>query len=579
MMESFREEQTLALAVLLNTLMLCLLGQQPYDLILKGGRIVDGSGNPWYRADIGVRAGRIATIGSLTKAGARRTIALNGEMVAPGFIDMMGTNSIPLLLDPASGDSKLRQGITTIMAGEGQSAAPMTPEIFPADIARGGYKWSTYADYHALLARKGLPLNVVHNVGAAQIRRAVIGEEDRPPTPAELDRMRQLVRKAMADGAVGLSTALIYPPGTYAKTEELVELAKATAAWGGFYSTHMRNESSQVLHAIRESIEIGEKAGVPVHIYHLKAAGEENWPLMARAISLINDARRRGLDVTADIYPYIRNGIGLRSFIPPHHYAKGVKPFFATLRDPQVRAAVRKEIETTRDWENWYQHVGRNWDNVLVAQLPAQEDKLLEGKSVAEIARIWLKDDWEAFFDLVLRDANVNPKSMNEEQKHLALRTEWVSFCTDAAPANIATASGAHPRAFGSFPRILAKYVREENIISVETAIRKMSSLAANRLRLLDRGRIAPGMAADLVVFDPDRVQDKASFTKPLAFPEGLPYVIVNGVVAIDQEKSTGARAGKVLKPLLAAAPAAPKPTAPKPAAPAKRLATPAEQQ
>ncbi|MBL8231264.1 MAG: D-aminoacylase [Bryobacterales bacterium] len=571
----------MTLAVLLNTLTLCLLGQQPYDLILKGGRIVDGSGNPWYRADIGVRAGRIATIGNLTKAAARRTIALNGEMVAPGFIDMMGTNSIPLLLDPASGDSKLRQGITTIMAGEGQSAAPMTPDIFPADIARAGYKWSTYADYHALLARKGLPLNVVHNVGAAQIRRAVIGEEDRLPTPAELDRMRQLVRKAMADGAVGLSTALIYPPGTYAKTEELVELAKATAAWGGFYSTHMRNESSQVLHAIRESIEIGEKAGVPVHIYHLKAAGEENWPLMSRAIALINDARRRGLDVTADIYPYIRNGIGLRSFIPPHHYAKGLKPFFATLREPQVRAALRKEIETDRDWENWYQHVGRNWDNVLVAQLPAREDKLLEGKSVAEIARIWLKDDWDAFFDLVLRDANVNPKSMNEEQKHMALRTEWVSFCTDAPPANIETATGAHPRAFGSFPRILAKYVREEKVISVEAAIRKMSSLAANRLRLLDRGRIAPGMAADLVVFDPDRVQDKASFTKPLAFPEGLPYVIVNGVVAIDQDKSTGARAGKVLKPLLAAAPATQKPAAPKPAtpAPAKRLATPAEQQ
>lgn len=541
----------MAFAVLLNAVVLCLLGQQPYDLVLRGGRVVDGSGNPWYRADLGIRDGRIATIGNLAGAQARRIIELKDEMVAPGFIDMMGTNSIPLLVDPASGDSKLRQGITTILAGEGGSAAPMTPSIFPQDVAQAGFRWSTYGEYHALMEKRGLPLNVVHNVGAAQLRRVVIGEEDRVPTAAELERMRQLVRQAMEDGAVGLSTALIYPPGTYAKTEELVELAKATAPWGGFYSTHMRNESSQLLDAIRESIEIGEKAGVPVHIYHLKAAGEENWPLMAKAIGLIAAARSRGLDVTADIYPYIRNGIGLRSFIPPHHYAKGTRPFFATLKDPQVRASLRKEIESTRDWENWYRHVGRNWDNVLVAQLPAKEDKPLEGKSVAEIARIWQKNEWDAFFDLVLRDANVNPKSMDEMQKHLALRTEWISFCTDAPPANIATATGAHPRAFGSYPRVLAKYVREEKILSVEAAVRKMSSLAANRLRLFDRGRIAEGMAADLVVFDPDRVQDKASFTNPLAFPEGMPYVVVNGVVAVDQEKPTGALGGRVLKPLL----------------------------
>jgi N-acyl-D-aspartate/D-glutamate deacylase len=541
----------LALAVLFNAFVLCLLGQQPYDLILRGGRVVDGSGNPWYRADIGIRNGRIAAIGNLSGAQARRVIELKGEMVAPGFIDMMGASSIPLLVDPASGDSKLRQGITTILAGEGGSAAPTIPAIFPRDVARAGYRWSTYGEYHAVLEKRGLPLNVVHNVGAAQIRRVVIGEEDRVPTPAEIERMRQLVRQAMEDGAVGLSTALIYPPGAYARTEELVELAKATAPWGGFYSTHMRNESAQLLDAIRESIEIGEKAGVPVHIYHLKAAGEENWPLMGKAIELIAAARSRGLDVTADIYPYIRNGIGLRSFIPPRHYAKGTRPFFATLKDPQVRASLRKEIESTRDWENWYRHVGGNWDNVLVAQLPAREDKPLEGKSVAEIARIWQKDEWDTFYDLVLRDANVNPKSMDERQKHLALRTEWISFCTDAAPANIATATGAHPRAFGSFPRVLAKYVREEKILSVEAAVRKMSSLAANRLRLFDRGRIAEGMAADLVVFDPDRVQDKASFTNPLAFPEGIPYVVVNGVVAVDQERTTGARSGQVLKPLL----------------------------
>jgi len=525
-----------------------LLSAQDFDILIRGGRVVDGSGNPWYRADVGIRNGRIAEIGSLAGRPARRVITLNGEVVAPGFIDMMGTNSIPLLTEPGSGDSKLRQGLTTIMAGEGGSAAPQSAATFPKEVAAKGYRWGTYAEYHALLEKQGLPINLVHNIGAAQVRRVVIGDKDQEPTPAQLNQMRALVEQGMKDGAVGFSTALIYPPGTYAKTAELVELAKVVAKYGGFYSTHMRNESSQVLDAIRESIEIGEKGGVPVHIYHLKAAGEDNWPLMAKAIELIESARRRGLDVTADIYPYIRNGIGLGSFIPPYHYANGAAPFLATLKDPQVRARLRDEIETKKDWENWYQHVGRNWDNVLVATLPSKEDKPLEGKSVAEIAKIWNKPAWDAFFDLVLRGANVNPKSMNEEQKHLALRTEWVSFCTDAAPTSIDTATGAHPRAFGSFPRILAKYVREEKIITLEAAIRKMSSLAANRLRLFDRGRIATGMAADLVIFDEQKIQDTATFTKPLSFPEGMPYVIVNGVVAVDEGRSTGAKAGRVLR-------------------------------
>lgn len=534
--------------LLLLALAASVAAQTGFDLVLRGGRIVDGSGNAWYRADLGIRAGRIAAIGNLAGATAKRTITLNGEMIAPGFIDMMGASSVPLLLEPRSAESKLRQGITTILAGEGNSAAPQNEATLPSDVKAAGYRWSTFGEYHRLLAAKGIGVNVVHNVGAAQVRRLVIGEENRAPTPAELERMKQLVDQAMRDGAVGLSTALIYPPGTYAKTGELVELARATAKYGGFYSTHMRNESFEVLDAIRESITIGERAGVPVHIYHLKAAGEDNWPLMQKAVDLIADARRRGLDVTADIYPYIRNGIGLGSFLHPRHYGKGAKAFLDTLKDPAVRKTLRAEVESTSDWENWYRHVGRNWDNVLVAQLPSKEDKSLEGKSVAEIARVWNKDEWNAFFDLVLKGASVNPKSMNEEQKYLALRTEWVSFCTDAPPSNIETATGAHPRAFGSFARVLSKYVREEKVISVEAAVRKMSSLAANRLRLFDRGRIATGLAADLVVFDPATVRDLASFTKPLAFPEGMPYVIVNGVLAVDNGKWTGAKPGRVLR-------------------------------
>jgi N-acyl-D-aspartate/D-glutamate deacylase len=518
-----------------------LLAAEDFDLILLGGRIVDGMGNAWYRADLGIRGGRIAAIGDLKGRAASQIITLHDLVVAPGFIDMMAGSSIPLLLDSDAGGSKLQQGITTMMAGEGASDAPQGPQ--------SKYQWRTFGEYFALLEKHGVPLNVVHNVGAAQIRRLVIGDTDRAPTAEEMERMREMVGQAMIDGAVGLSTALIYPPGTYARTDELVEMAKVAAKYGGFYSTHMRNESSKVLEAIQESLEIGRRAGIPVHIYHLKAAGEQNWPLMQKAIDLIQQARVSGMDVTADIYPYIRNGLGLGSLIHPRRYAQGAQAFLQTLGDPKVRKELRHEIETTSDWENWYRHVGSNWDNVLVAQMPEGGDKRFEGKSIAEIAKLTSKDQWNTFFDLVQSgEVSVNPKSMNEEQKHLALRSEFISFCTDSEPINIAKATNAHPRGFGTFPRVLAKYVRDEQVISLEMAIRKMTSLPANRLKLFDRGRIAPGMTADLVVFDPNTIQDTATFAKPLSFPTGISYVLVNGKIAVDRGQSTGELAGRVLR-------------------------------
>jgi N-acyl-D-amino-acid deacylase len=522
--------------------LVCGLGAaQDFDLILQGGRIVDGMGNPWYRADLGIRNGRIAAIGDLKDRAASQIVALREQTVTPGFIDMMAGSSIPLYRNAASGGSKLQQGITTMLAGEGGSDAPQGEH--------SKLQWRSFAQYFQLLEQHGVPLNVVHNVGAAQIRQIVIGDVDRAPSAEEMERMKQLVGQAMIDGAAGLSTALIYPPGTYARTDELVEMAKVAAKYGGFYSTHMRNESSKVLDAIGEALEIGRRANIPVHIYHLKAAGEENWPLMQRAIDLIRQARADGMDVTADIYPYIRNGLGLGSLIHPRHYAQGSQAFLKTLSDSQVRRELRREIETTQDWENWYRHVGSNWDNVLVAQMPEGGDKKFEGKSIAEIAKMSGKDQWNAFFDLVQSgEVSVNPKSMNEEQKYLALRAEFISFCTDSEPIDIAKATNAHPRAFGSFPRVLAKYVREEKIITLEMAIRKMTSLPANRLKLYDRGRIAPGMAADLVIFDPNTIQDTATFIKPLSFSTGISYVLVNGKIAIDHGQPTGEVAGKVLR-------------------------------
>lgn len=522
---------------------------QPFDIVIRNARVVDGMGNPWYRASIGIRGGVIAEIGDLESRPAKRVLDARGQIVSPGFVDMMGAASSPMLLSSQSAISKLSQGITTIFAGEGGSEAPQTAETLGSNFTKAGYRWSTFAEYFRLLEKKGMGVNAIHNVGAAQLRRVVIGMEDREPTAAELQRMRDLTAQAMRDGAIGFSTALIYPPGTYAKREELVEIGKVVGQFGGIYSTHMRNESNQLLDAIAEALDIGKRAGIPVHIYHLKAAGEENWPLMKKAIAMISDARANGMDVTADIYPYIRNGLGLSALVHPRHFARGRDPFVRQLADPAFRAQLRKEVEETSNWENWYRHVGRTWENILIAQVGGVSDKRMEGKSLAEAAKMSGKDEWTMFFDLLAAgDISVNPKSMNEEQKHMAMRTFFVSFDTDAGPSDPASTTGAHPRAFGSFPRILAKYVREDRVIPLEEAIRKMTSLAANRLKLHDRGRIATGMAADLVVFDPDKIQDHADFTQPLKLSTGIERVLVNGKVAYENGAMTGVLAGRVLR-------------------------------
>lgn len=527
------------------------LPSQTFDLLVRKGRIVDGTGNPWYHADVGIRNGRIVAIGTLANAEAQRTIDAGGRVVAPGFIDMMGVSSWPLIADPPSAESRLRQGITTMMVGEGGSHAPQNERTLGEGpvIAGERLSWRTFDEYFRILEARQIPLNVIHNVGAAQVRRVILGEENVAPSAAQLDAMRKLVEDAMRDGAVGVSTALIYPPGTYASTQELIELAKVAARYGGVYFTHMRNESEQLLESIDESLRIGEGAGIPVHIYHLKAAGQENWPLMRDALRRIESARARGMDVTADIYPYVRNGLGLRSFIHPRHFADGVEPFLRTLSDPRVRTAVRREMETTSDWENWYRHVGMDWNKVLIVTAGPDGDRSIAGLSVAEAACQRGEDAWETFFTLVQNGGvGVAPESMDEEQKVLALRVPFVSIDVDQEPINPATAASAHPRAFGAFPRILAKYVRTDSVLSLEAAIQKMTSLPANRLHLYDRGRIATGMAADLVIFDPAEIQDHATFTEPLRYATGVEYLVVNGQLVIDNGNLTAAKPGRALR-------------------------------
>jgi N-acyl-D-aspartate/D-glutamate deacylase len=521
-----------------------------YDLVIRNGTVLDGTGAPGKRADVAIANGAIAAVGPLADAHARRTIDAEGRIVSPGFIDMMGGSSLPLITDPPSAESKLRQGITTIMAGEGGSLAPQNDETFKAlNLGTIDAKWTTFDEYFRLLESKGIALNVVHNVGAEQVRRVVLGDEDVAPSPSQLEEMKALVDRAMSDGAVGISTSLIYPPGAYAETEELIELSRVAAGHGGVYFSHMRNESAGVLEAIDEALRIGREAGIPVHIYHLKAAGQENWPLMQPALTKISDAIAGGMDVTADIYPYIRNGIGLGSFLHPRHYAKGEAAFLSTLSDPRVRKELRKEVEETSDWENWYRHVGKDWGNVLITEVGPDTDPAVVGLSVAEAAEHMKKDVWDAFFDLVAaRGTGVCPQSMDEDQKRLAMKAPFVTFDNDSDPTNPKSVASAHPRAFGAFPRILAKYVRDENVIPLPEAIRKLTSLPAGILRLANRGKIEPGYAADILVFDSATVRDIATFTEPLSYSVGIDDVLVNGEPVIAAGKSTGALPGQVLR-------------------------------
>ena len=521
----------------------------PFDVLISGARVIDGTGNPWFRADVGIRGDLIAEVGSLGGRDAVRTIEARDRIVSPGFIDMMGQSSLVLITDPPSAESKLRQGITTYLSGEGGSPAPQSAETQSAPLIIEGdtVRWNTYAEYFAIMERFGIPINVVHDVGLTQVRRVVLGEGDIQPTAAQLEEMKVLVRQAMEDGAVGTSTSLIYPPAVYARTEELIELTRVAGEYGGVYFTHMRNESHAVLEAIREAITIGEGAGVPVHIYHLKAAGQDNWPLMSDALALIDSARAEGVDITAYIYPYIRNGIGLGSFLHPRHYAEGTDVFLATLSDTELRSRLREEVESTSDWENWYRHVGMDWNNVLIVSAP---DPNVINLSIAGAAEVLGTDVWSAFFDLVQNGGvSVNPKSMNEEQKWQALRADFVMIDTDASPVNPATTASSHPRAFGAFPRVIAKYVREDGVLTLEDAVRRMSSLAAHRLGLYSRGVVAPGMIADLVVFDEEELRDEADFgVDAMQYALGVDYLFVNGTLVIDDGQMMDSQPGRLLK-------------------------------
>lgn len=513
-----------------------------YDLAIQNGRVVDGTGSPWYVADVGIRDGKITKIGRIDAKSAAQTIDATGLIVAPGFIDMMGQTATPMLREPTTARNLLSQGITTINAGEGSSAAPVSQQ----DAKSLG--WRNMAEYFQLLELKGMPVNVVQTVGHTQVRRLVMGEDNRRASDDELEEMKALVREAMQAGAIGVSTALIYPPAVYATTEEIGALASVAGEYGGRYYTHMRNEGDQLLEAIDEALEIGQLGETPVHIFHLKAAGRQNWGKMQLAIARIKAARAEGRQVTADIYPYINNGLGIDALIHPRHFGEGRGKFLNRLKDDkELRAEVRREIESTEGWENWYRHAGHDWNRVIVGQTNEPRYREYDGQSVAAIAKATGDDVWDTFFSLCISGAFALPETMSDANKILAMQQPFVSFCTDVGPAG-GSRSASHPRAFGSFPRMLSRYVRDLGAISLERAVAQASATAANSVMIYDRGRIAEGLAADVVVFDYAELADKATFTQPHEASIGMKHVIVNGELVLSDGNFTGKRPGRVLR-------------------------------
>jgi N-acyl-D-amino-acid deacylase len=550
--------RALVLGVVLLSCPNPLLAQEAYDLLIRNGRIIDGTGSPWYAGDVGIREGRIAAIGRLGDATAKQTIDAAGKVVAPGFIDMLGQSELTMLVNPHL-PSKIFQGITTEITGEGGSAGPLTDAIIAADQAYYDHlkltpDWRTLGQYFARLERQGMGINLASYVGATQVRRVVLGDEDRAPTAEQLDRMKALVRDGMRDGAMGVSTSLQYPPAPYAKTGELIALAAEASRLGGMYATHMRSEENEIGPALDEAIRIGREADIPVEIWHLKVAGKRNWGRMPEVVAKIDSARRAGVDIAADTYAYPAWFNSMSAFVPPWAHDGGDARMIERLRDPAMRRRIRREmLAPGKGWDNEWQEIP-GAKAVLIGAV--QEPKLVsyQGKTLAEVARLRKTDPIETIFDLLIEDkafTSVAVFGMSEPDIVLALRQPWVSINNDSegtAPDGILGQHHPHPRAYGTFPRILRKYVREEHRLTLEDAIRKFTSLPAQRMRLGDRGVLKVGMWADVVVFDPATVRDLATFERPNQLSVGMQWVLVNGVPVIAEAKATEALPGQVLR-------------------------------
>jgi N-acyl-D-amino-acid deacylase len=544
-------------ALLLTALVACAPPEPQFDILIRNGRVYDGTGAPGTDVSVGIRGDRIAAIGALPDATAPVTIDAAGLAVAPGFINMLSWADEPLLVDGRS-QSDIRQGVTLEVFGEGWSMGPLNDRMRNEQLAGQGdlkfdITWTTLGEYLAELERRGISTNVASFVGATTVRIHEVGYADRAPTPDELARMKELVRQAMREGAMGLGSSLIYAPAFYAKTPELVELAKAAGEFNGMYISHMRSEGGRLLEAIDELIQIAREANVPAEIYHFKAAGKPNWDKTDAAIARVEAARQEGLRITADIYTYPAGATGLNATMPPWVQEGGYDEWVKRLKDPNTRARLRREMATpTTEWENFF--VGAGPDGILLSGFKSEALKPLIGKTLAEVAKMRGTPPEDTAMDLVIEDGSRVDAVfflMSEDNLRKKLRLPWVSFASDSgsmAPEGVFLKSNPHPRAYGNFARWLGRYVRDEQLVPMEEAIRRLTSLPAENLKLKERGRLAEGYFADVVIFDPARIQDHATFEKPHQYATGVRHVLVNGTPVLKDGEHTGLTPGRVVR-------------------------------
>jgi N-acyl-D-aspartate/D-glutamate deacylase len=529
----------------------------PFDVIIKGGTVYDGTGAEGRVTDIAIRGDRIAGIGDLANATAKTTIDARGLAVAPGFINMLSWSTESLIQDGRS-QGEIRQGVTTEIMGEGNSMGPLNDRMKARYVReqrdiKFDIKWKTLAEYLRYLEKRGVSCNVASFLGATTVREYVIGLEDKQPTPEQLEQMRELVRKEMEAGALGIGTSLIYPPAFYAKTDELIELCKVAAKYQGKYISHMRSEGNQLLESLDELIRISRESGIPAEIYHIKAAGEKNWPKEDQLLARIEAAQKEGLKITADMYTYTAAGTGLDACLPPWTEDGGYPALFKRLRDPATREKIAAEVRIDSNaWENLYLAAGSP-DKILLAGFKSEKLKPLTGKSLAEVAKMRGKDPIETIMDLLSEDeSRVDAMYflMSEENVRKELAKPWISFGSDEAsqaPEGVFLKSNPHPRAYGNFARVLGKYARDEKVLTLPEAVRRLSALPATNLGLDHRGFIQEGMFADVVVFDPATIADRATFDKPHQYAVGMKHVFVNGVQVLKDGEHTGAKPGRAL--------------------------------
>lgn len=529
-----------------------------YDLILRGGNIYDGSGGAPFIGDIAIDGDKIVALGDIGDATASVEINVQGLAVAPGFVNMMSWANESLIEDGRS-QSNIRQGVTLEIMGEGESMGPLN-EAMKAEMTRlqsdirYAIEWTTLAEYLEYLERRGISPNVASFIGTATPRQYVIGHEDRAPTPAELEQMRTLVREAMEDGALGVASSLMYPPGLFAETDELIALSQVAAEYDGMYISHMRDEGAHMIAAIDELLRIARAANIRAEIYHLKSSGQANWPLFDKAISMIEKARAEGLEITADIYTYPAGATGLNVTVPPWVQEGGFAASLERMSDPALREQIIREMNTPSDeWENMFLMAGSP-DNILMVGFKSAALKPLTGKTVAEVAAMRGTTPEETILDLIVEDGSRIGTvyfTQSEDVVRKAVALPWVSFNSDAAslaPEGVFLKSNPHPRAYGSFARVLGKYVRDEQVITLQDAIRKLAALPAQNLRIDRRGELKQGFYADVVVFDAEKIQDHATFVEPHQYATGMVHVFVNGEQVLKDGEHTGATPGRVVR-------------------------------